>query len=260
MTFKPYWLNIAHPEIEIMSGINHSSINKDFFSTEFNPVTTIGAKFGFFYNKDLEQNQNLSKFSKILIYFENNSSDWLNLSERENYSIDGNGFKFGIGKISGYGYKIGSNSYIILYQGGTMSWSETSYSGILQNKIDSTYMKMIGDDNRTGNSMECGVKAIFNKHFFITGAFEKTSIYPRYMFWYRNISEVLHAVAQSGLNHLNIYIFNENSIYFPILNFVTKSALSFGFYELKRKQMNWPFKTVSPIIDDGFRIGVSYVL
>lgn len=139
--FKPYWMNITHPEFELISGVNQSSINKDFFSTEFNPVTTIGAKFGFFYNKDLEQNQNLSKFNKLLIYYDYYSSDWFNQSRREDYSINSYGFKFGIGKVSGYGYRIDSESYIILYNGGTMSWSETSYTGMLQNKNDSAYKK-----------------------------------------------------------------------------------------------------------------------
>ncbi len=45
----------------------------------------------------------------------------------------------------------------------------------------------------------------------------------------------------------------------PIVNFLLKNALAYGFYELRQEKMNWPFNSEAPIAYDQFKFGVTVV-
>jgi hypothetical protein len=44
----------------------------------------------------------------------------------------------------------------------------------------------------------------------------------------------------------------------PIVHFVLKNALSYGFYELRKKHMNWPVQTVAPLMYENYKVGLTF--
>jgi hypothetical protein len=45
----------------------------------------------------------------------------------------------------------------------------------------------------------------------------------------------------------------------PIVNFVLKNGLSYGMYQLRKEKMNYPFESEAPILNDTFKIGVTFI-
>jgi hypothetical protein len=42
------------------------------------------------------------------------------------------------------------------------------------------------------------------------------------------------------------------------VNFVLKTGFSYGFYELRKTKMNWPFNSVSPLMYESWKVGMSF--
>ena len=61
------------------------------------------------------------------------------------------------------------------------------------------------------------------------------------------------------IDHFSKEVLKASPIAGPIVNFLLKNALSYGSFELRKKYMNWPFETVSPLMFENFKIGLSFV-
>jgi hypothetical protein len=45
----------------------------------------------------------------------------------------------------------------------------------------------------------------------------------------------------------------------PIVNLLLKGGLAYGLYEGRRNNMNWPFSTEPPIVEDTFKFGLTFM-
>ena len=43
----------------------------------------------------------------------------------------------------------------------------------------------------------------------------------------------------------------------PVVRFLLEGALQYGFYELRKDDVNWPFDTDAPLVVDMFKLGVT---
>ena len=43
----------------------------------------------------------------------------------------------------------------------------------------------------------------------------------------------------------------------PIFNFILRNAVAYGFKELRREKMNWPFDTAAPLNITSWNVGLS---
>jgi hypothetical protein len=44
----------------------------------------------------------------------------------------------------------------------------------------------------------------------------------------------------------------------PVVAFILKGAISYGMYELRSNNMNWPIKTAEPMMFDNYKVGITF--
>jgi len=45
----------------------------------------------------------------------------------------------------------------------------------------------------------------------------------------------------------------------PVVHFLLKNGLSYGVYQLRKEKMNYPFDSEAPIVNDTFKVGVTFI-
>ena len=83
-------------------------------------------------------------------------------------------------------------------------------------------------------------------------------VYERYLFWKHTGSSLLKSLADLSLDMFIEEIKDASPYAYPVVNFLLKTALDYGFSELQRNKMNWPFATAPAFISDEFRVGLSF--
>lgn len=200
-----------------------------------------------------------SKYTNYIQRFRNNFA-LLTYFAPQNFDL---AWKIGLGNSSGYGYKIGKNSGLFLYNSNSIDW--TRYDGgdpvITFNMFaDNGYYSTIQDFNKTfrfGTGTEAGIIMPFGGIFNFQVQFDRTLVFPRHLVWKHLGSVIIEGVGQSVLDGFIHAVFKASPESGPIVNFLLKNGLAFGLYELRRSKMNWPFETAEPMLFDSFKGGLS---
>jgi hypothetical protein len=257
--------NYSKKLLEVHYGVNNTSYKIDNiqgFGNEFTPQNTFKIKLGTVNVESFED----PKCNSILGY----SSKFISISNynansKENATADSaislNSWRFSLGSDGGFGYKFGNDSYIVLYSGDAINWNWLDLEDVFkQNNILATSaMNNFGEQVRFGTSFESGVKVKVLGNVHLSASYERNLIFPRYLNFYSNLSSLTELIATSIPQFLvNNLVLESAPEYLPVVNFVLKNAISYGFYELRSKNMNWPFNTTAPLMMDGYRIGVSF--
>lgn len=167
-------------------------------------------------------------------------------------------WRFGFGRASGYGYNFGSSS-IIPYYGYSFGWSKLRLEDAPVNAIDTSLLDPFKNTFRFGTSMEGGIRFKVFSHFVVDAGYERSIIFPRHLFWKWAGSAVIEAGGQLAVNKFVDEILKSSPYAAPVMNFVLKTALSYGIYELRRDKMNWPFDSAAPLAYDQFKVGLTFV-
>ena len=67
---------------------------------------------------------------------------------------------------------------------------------------------------------------------------------------------------QVGYNALTYYtgkLVDDNPTIGPIINFLISSLYLYGYYSLRKTDMNWPFSTETPLRYEIINFGVSFM-
>jgi hypothetical protein len=75
------------------------------------------------------------------------------------------------------------------------------------------------------------------------------------MFWYSALSSIIEVASHSILDEFIDEVREFSPEITPIINFILKSGLSYGLYELRRDNMNWPIETEAPFVMENFKVG-----
>lgn len=174
-------------------------------------------------------------------------------------STSTNMYSFGFMEETGYGYSLGSSSKLKFLVGKSGIWTSvdpTSFDAV----ISADARQMLNDFTgriRFGATMQPAIELQIVKPLSIRAGYTWTQIYPRHMFWYWAGSEALEGIAD-GLVEASVKAFGKASpASLPVMNFVLRNALAYGFKTLRKNQMNWPFDTAAPMNVYGWTVGVS---
>lgn len=170
-----------------------------------------------------------------------------------------NVYSFGFIDESGYGYKLGEGSALKFLVGKNAVWSSVdpqSFDATLSSDARQTVRDFTGSI-RFGATMNPTVEFQVIKPLSIRAGYTWTQIYPRHMFWYWAGSEMIEGIAD-GIVMASVKAFGKASpSSLPIMNFVLRNAVAYGFKTLRKNSMNWPFETAAPMNITGYTIGVS---
>lgn len=261
------WVNLLdreQPTLEVHFGFSQPSIDNNYVAAKFSQVNSWEARIGstkklFYFDKP-----SVLKYNHNYLFIGNASTDFVSKSELKADEIQTNTWKFGLAMSDGYGYNLGTNFNITMYNSNAMVWSQVDFKyndSILKvkpNEADLNYMKYIEGQFRFGNLTEAGLKIQVFSPLSLNVGYERQVVYPRHMFWYWSLSTLIEGLADGAVSAFSEQILKVSPEATPIVHFVLQSALSYGVYELRKNNMNWPTGTEAPVFYDTYKLGLSF--
>jgi hypothetical protein len=166
-------------------------------------------------------------------------------------------WRFGGAIERGLGYGNPSAFSILLYNGNGWNWSRIAVPHQSLTPGDSNILDLYKDAYRFGMLAEGGVKLRLSSLFMIDGAYERSMVFPRHLFMKWVGSVLLEGAFQWGVDEFVDNVLESSPGAAPIVNFVLKNGVSYAMYELRKKQMYWPFSSDPALLNDTWKIGVS---
>ncbi|OGU18338.1 MAG: hypothetical protein A2X61_05885 [Ignavibacteria bacterium GWB2_35_12] len=192
--------------------------------------------------------------------FLRNASSHLKLNrEKITSGVTTDAWCFGFGYSNGYGYTPNDDSKFTLYNSGTINWSKVDIENFPSNPADSNIAKLYDEEFRFGTSFDCGFIVDVIPVLKFDLGYEHQIIFPRHLAWKWLGSSSIELFFQRAIDLYGIEILKLDNKNLPIINFIIKNAVSFIFYEFRRHQMNWPFKSETPMNYDNMKIGLKFV-
>lgn len=163
-------------------------------------------------------------------------------------------------RSDGYGYALndGADAVLLLGAGGALSWTRLAVDDSVLSPADRELLGLWDGTFRFGSSMEARAGLQVAPLLTIHGGFERSLVYRRHLFGKWLGSAALEGVAGWALDRFLDRIEESAPEALPVVHFVLKNALAYGFSQLRREQMNWPFGSEAPLVDEGFRAGFTF--
>lgn len=251
--------DLDRPTIELEYGINEEYYNKDAFGTEFNPNNRFMGKIGFADYGETVAGTGLLKYSFSSLFYGQSLGDIDAIGE--NQTLNSKVQSFGIMSSYGYGYTISNNFQILFTHGTGFSWNSldfTNPNGLVDtNQIDR--IKVMDDGIRFGETFETGIKIRLVENIGITATYSENLIMPRFLFWHWSLGKLIEGTTQGVASFFVNRVKKTSPTLVPILYFVIKNGISYGFNRIRENNMNWPSNTAPPLFQRNFNIGVSFI-
>ena len=246
------------PAISLQYGL--ANLKRDDLQSQFVDPNLIELKLGYIRDRKAWGTENIIKHSYKYLYLSNGSNK-LAGKEAVGAEIESNMWRFGFGKSSGYGYKLGENAAIIPYYSYTMNWSNINfnYSKVSTPIDEQNILNLYDESFRFGTSSEGGIRIKVIDNLMLDAGYERSIVFQRHLFWKWAGSALIETAAQGLLDGFIHKVFESSPAAGPIVNFLLKNALAYGLYELRQEKMNWPFNSEAPIAYDQFKFGLTFV-
>ncbi len=233
--------------IEISYGlgnIKHDNLNTSFHNLAQNEIIIGRRTLKPIVSYKLIQFSDNYLFSSYVDDYKEGSNNNVKLS----YDI----WKFGFGYRKGFGYNFGDFAILPYYHMGLV-WNKMNLSlPRTENSFippdDLIILRHYEDQIKFGTNNIGGVDLRISSSFGIGASFETAVIFPYYKVWKQFGSFFIETLSQTGIDFLTEgVIIKAMPNVAPVLYFVLKNGLSYFFYTLKQKEMNWPFSTTAPL-------------
>ena len=234
------------------------------FRSEFAPVGNIEVKIGRselnkFSKKNVELNERYLFFSYL-----NSKLYWGDIASDQIKTVS---YRFGIGSNDGIGLYGGGGFSLTPFVGQAFVWTQLDdFSNSLKPQEGDTASADYNILNRYWGTYRFGDRALYGLKAEISSTvqldlyFETAVVYPRHLFCNWSGSFILAQVGYGLISHFTDDYVTNHTTFGPILNFTLKSLYLFGYYTLRKSDMNWPFSTEAPLRYEILNFGVSVVL
>lgn len=174
--------------------------------------------------------------------------------------INTNMWRFGFAWEKGYGYgsKDSPAPAIILNHSNGIHWSKLTVKGNVPIAADKELLSSY-DAFRFGTKMEAGVTFRVAPLVAVTAGYERSVIFRRHLVTQWLGSVALEGAANWVLDGFIDKIMDASPEAVPVVNFLLKNGLSYGVYQLRKEKMNYPFDSEAPIVNDTFKVGVTFI-
>jgi len=252
------WRLRGNPFIELNYGLSKVSHNS--FDTKFNDLGLAEVKMGY---------RNMSEGIEDYLLDLNEKYIYGSIIKKDFTSTEGSlsrfnaeFLRFGFGTTESRGYCFGAFGILPYYSNGFgwTSMKKAEYAGVRTTQFtpDDEYLAWVGDNFRFSSFVEGGIKLELASTVSLNAGYEASVIFPRHLFWYWAGSAVIESAGMQVLEEFVHKVSHSSPVAGPIVNFILKNAYSYGYYLLKKKNMNWPFETDAPMTFETFKIGVTF--
>ncbi|MGE5680464.1 MAG: hypothetical protein ACM34K_06235 [Bacillota bacterium] len=244
------------PTIEVIYGMPEASLKG--LSGELGNRGSAEIRAG--YTTIREFHKNLHKLNQNFIFFSGAAKGLYPEGSGSGKTIP-QVWRAGLGKFYGYGYKIHEVS-ITPYTSNLIAWSHISFGNLKDNMNpqDAERLELYDRSVRFGTASEGGIKLKFGQNFTFTGGYEKSVVFPRYIFWEHMGSIMLEYCGLAAIDHFVKKVIVSSPLAGPITDFVLKNAFSYAIYQLRKDEQDWPFNGSSPLSFDTWKIGMTFIL
>jgi len=252
------WLTLDKmPTVSAYFGITNLSLdelNTDIAGAGYADIRLGGTEYAL-----LDTNDRIIRFRSDYFSFNNISNAMSGDAADNEFSIKQ--WKIGVQGDQGYGYLFGGSpeaASVVLFHSGGVHLSKIEIEDYSGNTTDSTRLASFEDKWRFGQLMEAGARLKFTPLVSLDLSFERSLVFPRFLVWKYAGSAAIEGIIQVAIDEFVYKILRVSSYSAPIVNFALKNASTFGIYELRKQKMNYPFKSYAPLVNDTFKIGVSF--
>jgi len=264
----------SHPMIEINYGFGTPEISNLRFNYLNGPAITLFSSFANIRSWDIKFGKSEQKRYEGLLVDLNEryifgsylSSSIQNISETDN-EITTKTYRFGFGSRDGLGY--GSSAFsFIPYISQDFVWTKLSEfqtnrpEGIKTPDFDAMVLDDYLDNFRFGDKSSYGIKIELASMIQLNANYETSVVYRRHLFWYWSGSMLLSQVGYNLLTQFTDDIVDRSPVIGTIFNFALKAGYQYGYYLLRKEDMNWPLNTSgneAPLTFETFNFGVSFI-
>lgn len=170
-------------------------------------------------------------------------------------------WRFGLGFGDGYGYRFASNrGHLVLQSSCLAGWYTLDLQGAAAGGLpaaDAALLEQFTSHTRYGDSWESAVEVGFGNMLALHAGYERTAVFPSFKFWYWMLSSIIDRGALLAADMFVDEVEEASPYAAPIVRFVLEGALQYGFYELRKEDVNWPFDTDPPLVVDMFKLGIT---
>ncbi|HRJ98996.1 MAG TPA: hypothetical protein PL089_05185 [Ignavibacteria bacterium] len=251
----------SKPSIEVSYGV--SDIKFSGTPYNFSPTGLIELNLGFTSNNTSKFRKNIVSYKNRFLFLSFNSEE--NSVKSNNSGIKSNLWKFGLGNKSGYGVSIGKSAAILPYSSRTFNWSNFKYDKQTDNSSalsDENYYSELDNMSgvfRFGSSFEAGINLQITKGFSIQPKYETADIFPRHLAGKQLMSSAIEYAGFGLLETFTKAVMKNSPVAGTFVNFILLNAYEYGFYQLKKDQMYWPFVSSAPLRYETFKLGMTFV-
>jgi hypothetical protein len=233
-------------------------------SSEFAPIGNLEFRAG---RSELNKfSSNNVELNERYLFFSYLSTDLFPGDISQN-DITSRSYRFGVGSNDGIGIYGGNGLSIVPYVSQAFVWTQLDdFSDSIKPKegeattSDFDILNRYWGTYRFGDRALYGIKTEISSTVQLDMYFETAVVYPRHLFWYWSGSFILSQAGYGIISHLTDDYVTNHRTFGPILNFAIKSLYLYGYYTLRKANMNWPFSTEAPLRFEIFNLGVSVVL
>jgi len=260
----------SNPFIEINYGFGtpkHKKFNGDFGKTGLAEIRLgYGDKKTYYEDYVVETDESY--------FFGSNLSTDLSNNDLSTGEIETKLWRFGIGYRDGFGYQT-EGFAVIPYYNWALTWSRletdafkyevfpagvdyypgSSFNDYVNNR---EIINRYRDSFRFGTFSEGGIRFEFADFVSLDASYEASVIYPRHLVWKQAGSFLIEHIGIILIDDFVDGIFDSTPAAAPVVSFLLKNGFSYGFYQLKRDDMNWPFKTETPLTYETFKVGMTF--
>lgn len=257
------WNENQRPFLEFNYGLGEPKHKK--LNGTLNEIGLAEFKIGYSKIEIYESDYILELDEKYL--FASNISVDLKSSDEKFSGFNSDAWRFGLGNRSAYGYKLGEVS-ILPYSQSDFTWTKIDVNNFPDVTIlpfplpavveDAEILGRYNGTFRFGNSNAAGIKIEFSEFVGLSAEYETAVIYPRHLFWKQTGSFLIEQAGLQAVDYFIDEIMDRSPAAAPIVNFILRNGLSYAFYTLKKEDMNWPFKTETPLTYETVKFGLSF--
>lgn len=166
------------------------------------------------------------------------------------------------GGSKAYGWRLGGDWGIGFSERSSRGWMWMSFDSLRsflptdQQSILSSY----GVGPRVTSSNNIAITVRPSSWLAVDMGFNRQAIYRRHLLLMDGVSEVVTGVGSVLLGFPTSWLYDISPDVGMIGEFILNSAYTYGVYELRKNNMNWPFSTEGAMVIDSWRIDMRFTL
>jgi hypothetical protein len=252
-----HYVSWDKPTVELSYGF--AKINLDGFSQRFENTSKADIKLGYASELKAFTGKSVVKYINAFAEFGGYSND-LDSRIKSIGNLNSNLWQLGLGKKEGYKIRAGNFS-ILPYTSNSIMWSRLdmkNFPDSIASQTDFNRINLFNKSVRFGSNWEGGINIGIGNMISLQAGYERLNVYQRYLFWKNTGSQI---IEQAGLGMLDEFIrrvLHDQPVAGSIVNFILKNAYEFGIYQLRSKQMNWPFGGEASLNFDTYKFGLGF--